>query len=244
MFHVKHHANIEPEAVRAALKGVGVCVTTAQCRLLAAHAELVLDANARMNLTRITEPDEVIQLHIVDSLAYLPLLTPLQSPIVDIGSGAGFPGIPLAALGHEVALCESVRKKAEFLAEAVTELGLECRVLPLRAEELAMEAPAAYRTVTARAVSALGALVELAAPLLGAGGRLVALKGQPSAEELMHAEGAAAICGMSLVVSQEYQLPTGQARSVFCYERAGRPSIKLPRRPGMAQRRPLGVEGT
>lgn len=241
MFHVKHLPSqpIEPDAVTASLGRIGITVSPLQAGMLAAHANLVLEANEQLNLTRITEPRAVLALHIVDSLAFLPLAGPLTGRIVDIGSGAGFPGIPLAILGYDVVLCESVRKKAAFLESTVEALELPIRVAPLRAEEMAASEPASAEVVIARAVSSLAALVELAAPLLRKGGRLLALKGSPAEAEIEEAQLAAGICGLEAAAGCSYELPTGEARSLFIYTKIAQPRLKLPRRPGMAQRHPL-----
>lgn len=241
MFHVKHEPQqITQPSVIEALRVVGVVVTPEQARLLVEHASLVLRTNETTNLTRITDPAEMLQRHIVDSLAFLPLIEPLSGNVIDIGAGAGYPGIPLAIVGVHMSLCESVKKKAAFLAEAVTSLGIDTSVYAERAEELALKAPHTYDAVIARALSSLPALVELAAPLLKMGGRLVALKGTPAIDEERDGLRAAELCGMRLASSDHYALPGGDSRSVYAYERIRRASLKLPRRSGMAQRHPLG----
>lgn len=241
MFHVKpFHTHFTPDEVTVALSQAGVQASPDQASKLAAHAELVLKLNERLNLTRIVDHEDVLVLHIVDSLAFVPLIGPLRGNVLDIGSGAGFPGIPLAIMGHSVSLCESIRKKAAALEEIVGALALTVTVFPRRAEELAASSPAAFDVVTARAVSGLGALIELAAPLLSQGGRLVALKGMPEAQETERADRVAEICGMSLVSMVRYELPRGEARTVFEYRKVARAKIELPRRPGLAQRAPLG----
>lgn len=242
MFHVKPppHA-IDVRSLEDALASCEVRVEHAQLDLLARHAALVLEANSRLNLTRIVSPEDVVHLHIVDSLAFLPLVAPLQSPLVDIGSGAGYPGIPLAILGYDVTLLESVGKKAAFLQEAVTDLGLTAPVVRARAEELATTRPE-FSTAIARAVSSLPALVELASPLLRTGGQLVALKGTPEELERASASKAADIVGMRHSAEVPYRLPRGEARTVVTYEKVAASRMKLPRRSGMAQRQPLGTD--
>lgn len=242
MFHVKPLPDdnpLSPYSVQQALAAVQVIATTAQAMLLSKHARLVLDANERMNLTRIIDPEAVLRLHVVDSLAFLPRISQTGGRIVDIGSGAGFPGIPLAVMGFDVVLCESVKKKAAFLADCVDQLGLSCAVEDMRAEELAAKAPGVADLVIARAVTGLASLVELAAPLLREGGRLIALKGSPEEAEKACGRIAAAMCGMVPMTETQYMLPGGERRTVFEFERRGTPRIRLPRRPGMAQKSPL-----
>ena len=229
-----------PSAVTAAAAAVGVLVTEEQARRLGEHAQRVIEANDQLNLTSIVDPNEVLWLQIVDSIAYLPLVGDLAPPVVDIGSGSGFPGIPLAICsGLVVTLCESTGKKARFLEEAVHQLVPTAVVYGGRAETLAELEPAHFGTAIARAVASTAALVELAAPLLRPGGRLLALKGEPDDGELELADATAVVCGMARVGLSRYALPErADRRCVVCYERVGEPLIALPRRPGMAQRRP------
>lgn len=243
MFHVKHSPSpeaIDPDAVRAGLSRVGVLATQRESELIARHAALVAEANTRMNLTRITSHNDVLALHIVDSLAFIEHCEGLTGHIVDIGSGAGYPGVLLSILGYDVCLCESVKKKAAFLSECVEDLRLSATVEPVRAEELARSRPKSADVVIARAVSALAPLIELAAPLLKEGGRLMALKGSPSDSELTGAVKAASMCGMVGTAMRKYTLPSGEDRTLLVYERVGPARLTLPRRAGMAQRQPLG----
>ncbi len=243
MFHVKHEASaagIEVERVVAVLQSCGVEPTTSQAALLARHAELVLEANRHINLTRITAPEDIIHLHIADSLMFAGFVAPLGGPILDVGSGAGYPGIPLAIMGYDVQLCESVKKKAAFLAESVESLGLSVQVHAVRAEELAASTPGQYNAVVFRAVSSLASLVELASPLLRSGGRAIALKAAVADDERGAGARAAAMCGMKPVDERCYTLPSGENRAVLVYERTGSARTKLPRRPGLAQNHPLG----
>lgn len=241
MFHVKPQGHqLDPAAVEKALGACGVSVTTLQASRLARHADLVLEANQSVNLTRIVDPQEVLYLHIVDSLAFLSLIPSPEGTVVDVGSGAGYPGVPLSIMGHRVTLCESVQKKAQFLQSVVEDLHLDAEVLALRAEEIALERRGAFTTVLARAVSSLPALLELASPLLQRGGHLIALKGAPDKDELEKAERAAKILGFRLSEDHVYQLPRGENRRVLVYQKLREPRIALPRRPGSAQRHPLG----
>lgn len=240
MKHNGQVGQVDPARIHEVLSACGVEASERQCDLLARHADMVREANESMNLTRITEPEAMIQLHIADSLAFLPFIQQLNGNVVDVGSGAGYPGIPLAILGYRVALCESVKKKAVFLESAIEDLGLQVPVCSVRAEELAVERPSSADVVVVRAVSALASLVELAAPLLKDGGRLIALKGPVDPTELLASRRAAVLCGMKLDEEKAYTLPGGESRTVLSFIRVGRPQTSLPRRPGMAQRHPLG----
>jgi len=250
MFHVKHSVDRnETEAlaitvadVLECLIAVGLSATEDQADLLRRHALAVIETNTRFNLTRVTAPEEVLALHIGDSATALPFIqaSPLGS-VADLGSGAGYPGIVLAALsGRPFVLVESVKKKAEFLRAFTDEIGMPIEVVAIRAEELATVRPAAFSAVVARALSSLPALVELASPLLVVGGHLIAMKGRPTDEELTSGDTAAARCGMRRIGVDQFQLPNGESRVIVTYERRGNVRERLPRRPGMAQRQPLG----
>ncbi len=223
------------------LAAMGISVDEATASALVRHLELVLEANERMNLTSI-EPDDAVPLHILDSCAALGALDDAPGgAFADVGSGAGYPGIPLAILsGRPVDLIESVRKKAAFLDGVVRDLRLNATVHPIRAEELALSRGGAYAAVTARAVAALPSLVELAAPLLALGGCFICLKARPTTEELSAGDAAAALCGMTPGRLKPVLVPfVDGARVLVIYEKASQPRVKLPRRTGLAQRDPL-----
>lgn len=229
------------EQIAAGIQALGLCAPQGAAEALARHIDMVLEANAQFNLTSI-DPGDAVSLHVLDSCAAVPLLgsAPLGS-FADIGSGAGFPGIPLAVMTNRtVALVESVGKKAAFLERVVAELRLDATVHRARAEELAQTQAESFSAVTARALSSLPSLVELAAPLLRRDGLLICLKGEPKEVELERGRMAAALCGMREERVVRLSIPgTDARRCVIVYRRFGRPRVRLPRRPGMAQHKPL-----
>ena len=214
--------------------------------LLLKHLEAVLQHNHKKNLTSITEKDAGKVFHIEDSLAVLPEVEGAPpGQMADLGSGAGFPGIPLALVsGRHTTLLESNKKKAQFLQGFLEENELLSRigVIAARSEEAALEQPDAFAAVTARAVASLPALLELAAPLLMLGGHFIALKGKPDSAELEKAALAAEKLSMHLISTRAYTLNykgEENQRLVLVYKKTAAPSIPLPRRPGMATKRPL-----
>ncbi len=228
-------------AIQAGVDALGLVLSSAQAGALSAHLQAVLETNESMNLTSI-HPQDAVRLHVLDSLTAGPALELAPpGPFADIGSGAGFPGIPLAVLsGRPVALVESVKKKAAFLEREATELRLEATVHPIRAEELAVEMPGGFAAVTARALSSLPSLVELASPLLRLGGLLLCMKGRVDDEELMRGDRVAALCGMRRTSTRRVSVPGAEVeRSIVIYEKLSQSQVRLPRRPGMAQRQPL-----
>ena len=203
-----------------------------QRKLLDLHLELVLKENERSNLTRIVDWQQGQLLHIEDS----------SGRAADLGSGGGFPGIPLAIVsGRPIMLVDSVTKKTTALDRMIEELGLEGQVSTYtgRSEELALEMPESFAVITARALSSLPSLLELAVPLLSLGGQLICYKAAVEAEELEQAAGLEEKLGMKLVSMRTTQLSdNGTNRTILVYEKVGEPMVSLPRRPGMAQKRP------
>lgn len=238
MFHVKHEDLAERLIERA---GNFHSLSPTQAELLARHLCLVLEHNQRLNLTRITDPNVAISKHILDSLSVVPIVgSCLPGRIADLGSGAGYPGIPIAvATGRHVTLVESVGKKAAFLSDVVNELGLDVAVAPVRAEELALAHPESFSAVLARALSSLPSLVELAAPLLTRGGCLIALKGRLDEDERIRAERVGEIVGLSLVRLVPLTVPDADERYAAVFEATCASRQRLPRRSGLAQKRPL-----
>lgn len=209
--------------------------------LLKRHLELVIEANKTTNITRISTWDEGMLLHVEDSLVGLPEVEVApEGRLVDIGSGAGYPGIPLAIeSGRTTLLADSVGKKTAILASMVEELGLDnVEVYTGRIEDLAREKAGVFAVVTARALAQLSVLMELASPLLQDGGRLVCYKANASDEELQHALSLQERLGMSLVSDRAVELGDARRR-IISFEKSGRPQINLPRKTGMAQKRPL-----
>lgn len=229
------------------LDGYGIHISDEQARLMVAHLDLVIEKNKVLNLTRITEPSEGLVLHYLDSLMPLAFISSQigsQDVVLDVGTGAGFPGIPLAiATGAHAVLIDSVGKKVNAVNDFATVLGLEnVEALHMRAEELALERPASFSYVFARAVAQSNVLIEYAAPLLKMHGKLVLEKANPTDDEIGAADRAATICGMKFVSCETCELPNGLGhREILQYQKVGKPKIRLPRQNGMAKNQPLGV---
>jgi 16S rRNA (guanine527-N7)-methyltransferase len=176
------------------LERLGLTIGAAEHDAIDGHVRLLLAWTASVNLTAIRDPEAVAREHVLDSLSALELLRARSiDAFVDVGSGSGFPGIPLALAlpARRALLVESVGKKARFLQTAVDAVGRADRigVATARAEALARQAAerAAWPAVLARAVASLPELAELAFPLLRTGGILVAWKRMPIARELTDA---------------------------------------------------------
>lgn len=228
------------------LSDYDISCTPRQATLLIHHLLLVIEKNKVMNLTRITDPHDAVTLHIVDSLlplaSRMSVLTP-ESRYVDIGTGAGFPGIPLGIMtAAQGTLIDSVGKKVSAVNEFVELLGLSnVKARHIRAEDLAREEEH-YNAVFARAVAQSNVLVEYASPLLTFGGYCVLEKANIADDELNAARRAAHICALSFVSRETFELPRGLGhREILVFKKTGRPKVKLPRRTGEAKQNPLGI---
>ena len=229
------------------VKDYHIPLTENQARLMVAHLDLVIDKNKVVNLTRITEPTEGLVLHCLDSLMPLAFISSQigsQDVVLDVGTGVGFPGIPLAiATGAHAVLIDSVGKKVNAVNDFATVLGLDnVEALHVRAEELALKRPESFSYLFARAVAQSNVLVEYAAPLLKKNGLLVLEKANPTEDEIAAANRAAKICGMKFVSRETCELPNGLGhREILQYQKVTKSKIKLPRQNGMAKNQPLGI---
>ncbi len=216
------------------------------------YLDLVTEWNERAGLTSLTDPAEIQRRHFAESLALLAVLRaagilPAGSTqrIADLGSGGGFPGVPMAIAepGLDLVLIESHGRRAEFLRTVVEALGLErARVVQARAED-AGRGPmlrATFDLVTARALAPLPVLIEYALPLLKDGGLLVAPKGSRAEGELAASAGALKALGGDVRDTLDLPLPEGvPPQHVLIVRRTGRLDPQYPRRAGTPSRQPL-----
>lgn len=216
---------------------------------LAQYAALLAEWNARINLTAISEPKEIVVRHFLDSLSILPHLDALGNDavrLIDVGSGGGFPGLPLAIArpGWRVTLLEATRKKVEFLEHVVETLALE-GVTPLwgRAEERGRDPAhrAAYDAAVARAVARMQVLAEYCLPFVRVGGRWIAQKGPRGPEELAAARNALGQLGGRLVTVEEVLVPglEQESRRLIVVDKVRATPVQFPRRAGTPAKRPL-----
>lgn len=217
----------------------------AQCDKLARYYEMLVDWNTRMNLTAITAPREACEKHFLDSLLLSEDVTfaPGET-LIDVGTGAGFPGLPLAiCCPHlEVTLLDSLRKRVGFLQAVIDTLGLtNARTFHDRAELFAKKSDHrdAYDWATARAVARMPLLCEYCLPFVKPGGHFIACKGPEGAKEL--AEAAAALKTLSgrHVQTFVHTLPAGESRDILLIEKTGPTPKRFPRNPGAAAKSPL-----
>ena len=228
---------------------LGIELSDAQLAKLDQLGAALREGNRRVNLTRITDPDQVETRHFLDSLsAAVPLLDRVHAGeairLVDVGSGGGFPGLPLkiAFPRLHVTLVESVNKKADFLRETVAQLGLaDVEVVPERAEIAAREERHrdAYDWATARALGTLPVVVELVAPFLAPGGLLVAQRSGNLDADLVHAAPAFKALRLWARTPIYLDLPGLEGHGLVVGEKYAPSPEAYPRRPGMPRKRPL-----
>jgi 16S rRNA (guanine527-N7)-methyltransferase len=224
--------------------GWGLPLDDTQLAQFAIYATELVAYNAHTNLTAITSPAEIYVRHFLDSIALARHWGPAPSSLVDIGTGAGFPGLPLKILRPELelVLIDSVGKKTAFVSAIVERLGLrDVRVVVGRAEELGRDQRERERhaVVTARAVANLRVLVEYGLPLLRLGGRLLAPKGAAAALEAAEAANAIAQLGGELQGIEPVQLPDVEPRAVVVVTKVSPTDRRFPRTVGAPARKPL-----
>lgn len=212
--------------------------------LMHCYLDSILEANKVTNLTRITDGEQARLLHIEDSLVGLSEVNEAPDGLYgDLGSGGGFPGVPLALMtGRKTLLVDSVKKKMAIVQSVLDNLSLSEQISTSseRIEDLPLEYKEKFAVLTARALSKLVSLIELASPLLQKGGRLVCYKAQLSSEELEEALAVQDLVAMRMVSQREVCLSDRETmRTIVVFEKVGKPRIKLPRRIGLAQRQPL-----
>ena len=241
------------EVLARGAAALGVPLDAHQLDLFARYADVVIQANERLNLTRITDPVQVQTRHFLDSLTCaLPVLGDLQRGpawrCIDVGAGAGLPGIPLAIAFPtlRVTLLEATGKKARFLAEVVAELGLaDATVVAARAEVAGRDPDHrdGYELVVARALALLPVALEWCLPFAAPGGHCILPRGSDLGEQLPSGRIAAGELGARLLPPWPLavpELPPG--RSLVVAEKRARTPDRFPRRPGVASTRPLGVK--
>ena len=183
--------------------------TDAAVPLMAFSAQL-LETNKVMNLTAITEPEDVARLHLLDCAALLNITDFRGKRVVDVGTGDGFPGMPLRILepDFDLTLLDSLGKRIAFLQRVCDEMGLQrVTCVHARAEEFAAKHREQYDIATSRAVAALPVLCELTLPLVKVGGRFLAMKAVDSDEEILAAKSAVAQLGGKVEDIRDYTIP-------------------------------------
>lgn len=224
---------------------MGIPMSQGQVEQFNTYHEMLVEANARMNLTRVPEdPAEAVDRNYLDCVAPLAGGFPAANTAVDVGSGAGFPGIPLAIMLPDTrfTLVDALGKRVDFLKTVIDRLGLNAEALHLRAEDAARrdDLREGFDLAVARAVAPMNVLCEYMLPLVRVGGKMLALKGPGLDEELAQAENALRLVGGELERVQPLAIPgrDWNHRAAWIAKTAPTPQ-KYPRRAGTAEKKPL-----
>ena len=218
----------------------GIALDEAQKRTLCRFGEALLEKNKVMNLTAITDPEQVAMSHFVDSLVLLKEADFRGKRVVDIGCGGGFPGVPLkvGCPEMELTLLDSLGKRMRWLAETLPELGIRAECVTARAEEEAARRREQYDFAVSRAVARLNILAELCLPYVKVGGWFFAMKAAAAREELDQAEKGIRALGGTVEALREYELE-GAARAIVVVRKTAPTPPKYPRPYAKIKQKPL-----
>ena len=207
---------------------------------LCAFGEAMVKQNEVMNLTAITEPTAVAKLHLLDSLTVLKCAELSGKALIDVGCGAGFPGVPLsiACPGAKITLLDSLGKRMKWLEEILPQLGVDADCVTARAEEAVASRRESYDFATSRAVARLNILLELTAPYVKVGGAVLAMKGSAARDELEEGKNAIKKLGLKLESIHDFDFD-GAIHSVIVLRKVAHTPAQYPRRYAKIKQMPL-----
>lgn len=206
---------------------------------LCAFGKAMVKQNEVMNLTGITDDPGVANLHLLDSLTVMACADLQGKTLIDVGCGAGFPGVPLAiASGARITLLDSLGKRMKWLEEVLPTLGIEAECVTARAEEAVSTRRETYDFATSRAVARLNILLELTAPYVKVGGKVLAMKGMAAKEELAEAQNAIKKLGLKLEEVREFPID-GTNHAVIILKKVAPTPKQFPRRFAKIKQAPL-----
>ncbi len=228
------------ETLEQGLPALGLTLETETCRQLCDFGQAVIEKNQVMNLTAITEPAQVAKLHLLDSLTLLTLTDMADKQVIDVGCGAGFPGVPLkiACPQAKLTLLDSLGKRMAWLEETLPQLGVEATCITARAEEAVATRREQYDIATSRAVARLHILLELTAPYVKVGGLVLAMKGTAAEQELEEAKNAIRQLGLKLEKVAQFPVED-TAHTVIVLRKVAKTPAKYPRRYAKIKQTPL-----
>ena len=222
------------------LPQLGLELSDETARRLCDFGAAVVKQNEVMNLTAITEPDQVAKLHLLDSLTVLKCADLAGKTLIDVGCGAGFPGVPVAIACPDarVTLLDSLGKRVHWLESVLPQLGVTAECITARAEEAVADRREKYDFATSRAVARLNILLELTAPYVKVGGAVLAMKGTAAKEELAEAGNAIRRLGLKLEQVKEFPMD-GTTHSVIVLRKIAHTPPQYPRRYAKIKQSPL-----
>ena len=209
------------------------------CNTLCGFGAAMVKQNEVMNLTGITDDPGVANLHLLDSLTVMACADLKGKTLIDVGCGAGFPGVPLAiASGAKITLLDSLGKRMKWLEEVLPSLGIGAECVTARAEEAVATRRESYDFATSRAVARLNILLELTAPYVKVGGAVLAMKGAAAREELAECENAIKKLGLKLEQVREFPID-GTNHAVIVLRKVAPTPKQFPRRFAKIKQAPL-----
>ena len=228
------------EVLKQGLPQLGLELEEETCRKLCDFGEAVVEQNKVMNLTAITEPEKVARLHLLDSISLLKVMNLKGKQVIDVGCGAGFPGVPvkIACPEMKLTLLDSLGKRVKWLEQILPELGVDARCITARAEEAVADRREKYDVATSRAVARLNVLLELTAPYVRVGGYVLAMKGTAAQEEIDEAKNAIRRLGLKLEQIAEFPIED-TAHKVIILKKIAPTPREFPRRYAKIKQAPL-----
>ena len=223
---------------------LGVRFLVEQAEQFFEYMKLLIEWNEKMNLTAITEPEEIILKHFIDSITILKEIND-NSKVVDVGTGAGFPGIPLSIMNPtlKITLVDSLNKRLIFLQEVVNKLNLKnVEIVHARAEEFGQNKKyrESFDVATSRAVANLSTLSEYLIPLVKVEGKVISMKASEAREEINEAQKAIEVLGGAIEKINEFNLPQSDiGRTVIIIRKENQTPNKYPRKPGTPSKEPI-----
>ena len=232
--------DVMKETLAAGLPELGLSLEENILDTLVAFGRAMVKQNEVMNLTGITEDAPVAKLHLLDSLTVLSTADLAGKKLIDVGCGAGFPGVPLAIAcpDAQITLLDSLGKRMKWLEEVLPTLGVRAECITARAEEAVVSRRESYDFATSRAVARLNILLELTAPYVKVGGAVLAMKGMAAREELAECGNAIKKLGLKLEEVREFPID-GTNHAVIVLRKIAPTSKQFPRRFAKIKQAPL-----
>ena len=228
------------QTLLAGLPALGLTLNEEKVDRLVAFGEAVIRQNEVMNLTAITEPTQVAKLHLLDSLSLLTVGDLSGKRMIDVGCGAGFPGVPVKIACPEVklTLLDSLGKRMTWLNTILPTLSVDAECITARAEEFVAQRRENYDIATSRAVARLNILLELTSPYVKIGGKVLAMKGSAAQEELTEAQNAVKKLGLALERVEEFPVDDG-VHTLLVFKKIAHTPAQYPRRYAKIKQSPL-----